>query len=241
MGSSVGRGLQLDLDSRGSILARRLVTSPVYLQCPGEPARQLGTRTQLAWDMASLQDQLAGGRRGREELELGCVLSLHWPDPGPSLQEQGLTVLILHLVGLDMVRERMAARAGLTAWGMEVEEGWQQQEEVRDRCQTRSLEQTGRWQEKEEVREMLGARSGLAVRRLEEARGWQQEEGGKMQDSDSSCSKHWQYHVQDQTFHELEDGLPIAERVEEVNEKKFQMYNILGHPMLWHQLPLTDL
>ena len=57
MGSRVGRGVQLELDSRGSILATRLETGtgPVYLQAAGGLARQLGTGTQLAWDMASLQ------------------------------------------------------------------------------------------------------------------------------------------------------------------------------------------
>ena len=62
MGSRVGRGVKLELDSRGSILAINLETvpvetgtGPVYLQAAGGLARQLGTGTQLAWDMASLQ------------------------------------------------------------------------------------------------------------------------------------------------------------------------------------------
>ena len=86
----------------------------------------------------------------------------------------------------------------------------------------------------------LEAWSGRAVGMQEEARGWQEEEGGKMHDRNTSSSKHWQHH-QTRKYHELEDGLPATDLFEEVDKKKSRMYNILGHPMLWHQLPLTDL
>ena len=182
-----------------------------------------------------LQEHLAGGRRGREELDMSCVLSLHWPGPGTSLQERGLTVLLLHLVGLDMVRLRMENRRREVAQGLQQEKDrWEAKEEVR------RLEKTGGWQEIDDTWENLEARSGLAFGMQEEARGWQEEEGGEVIDRDTSCSKHWQHHKTGK-YNELEDGLPATDLFKEVDEKKSGMYNILGHPMLWHQLPLTDL